>query len=228
MFLKDILFPKICVCCSYLGSYICFNCQKKLKYIEQEICFICKKPSPFGLIHFSCKKKYHPEGIMSIFYYNNVLKNIIKTVKYHLAIEVFKELFQVINSKKIEKISFFANFKNVVFQPIPLYQNREKQRGFNQAKILISFFYNFLPFSEIDCLIRKKETKPQAEIKSRRDRYLNVKNAFSVKPQVEIDENKVIILVDDVITTGMTVLEAVKTLKKAGFKKVFVLSLARA
>jgi len=228
MFLKDILFPKICIGCSYLGSYICTNCQRNLKYIEKDVCFICKKPSPFGLIHFSCKKRYYPEGIMSIFYYNNFLKKIIKSVKYQLANEVFDELFQVINPEKIGKISFFADFKHAVFQPVPLHQSKEKQRGFNQAKILVSFFQRFLTFPETNYLIRKKETKPQAEIKDKKKRYLNIKGAFSINPKLKIEKEKTLIVVDDVVTTGLTVFEAVKTLKEAGVEKVFVLTLAKA
>jgi ComF family protein len=228
MSLKDFFFPKVCLGCSYFGAYICPNCQKKLKYFETETCFFCKKPSPFNLTHFSCQKKYSPDGIMSIFYYNHLLKKIIKSVKYQFATEVLKELFQIINPKKIEKLYFFSDFKNAAFQPIPLHPNKEKQRGFNQAKILISFFQKFLPFVEVNYLVRKKETKPQAEIKDRKKRYLNIQGAFSINPKTKVDKKKTIIVVDDVVTTGLTALEAVKTLKKVGFEKVFVLTLAKA
>jgi ComF family protein len=228
MFLKDFFFPKTCIGCGYLGIYICPKCQKKLFYIEKETCFFCQKSSPFGLTHFSCQKKFYPDGIMAIFYYNHILKKIIKATKYHFATEVLKELFAIVDPKKIEKLSFFADFKNAVFQPIPLHLNKEKQRGFNQAKILISFFQKFLPFVEVNYLVRKKETKPQAEIKDRKKRYLNIRGAFLLNPKTKVDKEKTIIVVDDVLTTGLTALEAVKTLKKEGFKKVFVLALAKA
>jgi ComF family protein len=228
MSLKDFLFPKVCVGCSYLGAYICPKCQKKLVYVEKEGCFFCKKLSPFGLTHFSCQKKSYPDGIMAIFYYNHLLKKIIKATKYQFATEVLKELFQIVDPKKIEKLSFFADLKNAAFQAIPLHPNKERQRGFNQAKILISFFQKFLPFPEVDYLQRKKETKPQAEIKDRKKRYLNIQGAFAINPKAKIEKDKTIIVVDDVITTGLTALEAVKTLKKAGFEKVFVLALAKA
>jgi len=78
MSLKDFLFPKICVGCSYLGAYICPKCQKKLVYVEKEVCFFCKKASSFGLTHYFCQKKFSPQGIMTIFYYNDLLKKIIK------------------------------------------------------------------------------------------------------------------------------------------------------
>jgi len=226
MFLKDLLFPKICVDCFYLGAYLCPSCQKKIVYVEKEICFFCKKPSPFGLTHFSCQKKHSPDGVMAIFYYNQIFKKIIKAIKYKFATEVLKELFQIIDPKKIEKLSFFSDFKNAVFQPIPLHPKKERQRGFNQAKILVSFFQKFLPFPEVNYLIRKKDTKPQAEIKDRKKRYFNVKGAFGINPMAKIDKEKAVILVDDVLTTGFTALEAAKTLKNAGVGKVFVLALA--
>jgi len=228
MFLRDFLFPKICVGCSYLGSYICLKCQKKLAYVEKDLCFVCKKPSLFGLTHYSCQKKYYPDSVMSIFYYNNLIKKLIKAIKYQFATEVLKELFQIINPKKIEKLSFFTDLKNAVFQPIPLHLNKEKQRGFNQAKILVSFFQKFLTFPEVDYLLRIKETKPQAEIKEIKKRYLNIRGAFSINPKTKIKKDKTIIVVDDVITTGLTALEVVKVLKKEGVEKVFVLALAKA
>jgi ComF family protein len=228
MFLKDFFFPKTCIGCGYLGIYICPKCQKKLFYIEKETCFFCQKSSPFGLTHFSCQKKFYPDGIMAIFYYNHILKKIIKATKYHFATEVLKELFAIVAPKKIEKLSFFANLKNAVFQPIPLYPAKERKRGFNQAKLITSFFQKFLPFQEVNYLQRKKETKPQAEIKDRKKRYLNIRGAFLLNPKTKIEKDKTIIIVDDVVTTGLTALEAVKTLKKEGFKKVFVLALAKA
>jgi competence protein ComFC len=228
MSLKDFLFPKICVGCSYLGAYICPKCQKKLAYVEKEVCFFCKKPSPFGLTHYSCQKKLFPQGIMTIFYYNDLLKKIIKLTKYQLATEVLKELFAIVAPKKVEKLSFFANLKNAVFQPIPLYPAKERKRGFNQARLITSFFQKFLPFQAVDYLQRKKETKPQAEIKERKKRYLNIRGAFLLNPKTKVDKEKTIIVVDDVLTTGLTALEAVKTLKKEGFKEVFVLALAKA
>jgi len=165
---------------------------------------------------------------MTIFYYNDLLKKIIKLTKYQFATEVLKELFAIVEPKKIEKLSFFADFKNAVFQPIPLHPGKERQRGFNQAKLITSFFQKFLPFQEVNYLQRKKETKPQAEIKDRKKRYLNIRGAFLLNPKTKVDKEKTIIVVDDVLTTGLTALEAVKTLKKEGFEKVFVLALAKA
>jgi len=228
MFLKDLLFPKICLGCLWLGAYICPSCQKKLTYVEKESCFFCKKPSPFGLTHISCQKKYYPDGVMAIFYYNHLFKKIIKATKYQFATEVLKELSQIVNSQRIEKLSFLADLKNAVFQAIPLHPKKEKQRGFNQAKILISFFQKFLPFTEVDYLIRQKETRSQAEIKDTKKRYLNIKGAFSINPHGGFKKEKIVVLVDDVVTSGMTILEATKTLKKAGVNKVFVLALSKA
>jgi len=228
MSLKDFFFPKICVGCSYLGAYICPKCQEKIKYVEKEICFFCKKISPFGLTHFSCQKKFYPDGIMAIFYYHDLLKKIIKATKYQFATEVLKELFQIIDPKKVEKLSFFSDFKNVAFQPVPLHPHKERVRGFNQAKLITTFFQKLLPFPEVNYLQRNKETKSQAEIKDRKRRYLNIKGAFSINRKIKIEREKILIITDDVITTGLTALEAVKTLKKEGFEKVFVLALAKA
>jgi len=227
MFLKDLFFPKFCLGCLYLGSYICPNCQKKLLYVKKESCFYCQKPSPYGLTHFHCQKKDGIDGIMAVFYYNSLLRKIIKNTKYQRATKVLQELFQITSSNFIEKFLFFKDFKNIYLQPVPLHPKKERERGFNQADLIISFFKKILPFPTASFLLRKKETQPQAQIKNKKERYLNIKGAFAIKPGIKIKPETKIVLVDDVLTSGFTLIEAAKTLKKAGVKEVFALTLAK-
>ena len=96
MFLKDLLFPKFCLGCGFLGAYICTNCKKKLSYIKQDSCLYCGKPSLYGLTHPGCRREKGVDGFLSVFYYNNLLKSVIKSVKYRLATAVFEELCLVV------------------------------------------------------------------------------------------------------------------------------------
>ena len=227
MFLKDFLFPKFCLGCGFLGAYICLNCQKKLSYIKKNLCLYCGKASLYGLTHPGCKRDFGIDGFLSIFYYNNLLKKIIKSIKYRLAVEVWRELCLVIETDKLEKISLYKKniSKKFFLQPIPLYPGRLATRGFNQAKIISQFFNQFLQFPISEYPLRKKDTFSQAQLKTNKDRYKNVQGAFEISSQDISDKN--FILIDDVVTTGSTLKEAARTLKRSGAGRVFAITLAK-
>lgn len=75
-------------------------------------------------------------------------------------------------------------------------------------------------------LKRVKETKPQCWLK-REERMENVKDAFALKDRLRINDKLIVILVDDVLTTGNTVSEAVMILKKSGIKQVWGVAFAK-
>jgi ComF family protein len=112
--------------------------------------------------------------------------------------------------------------------PVPLHKIRQRQRGFNQSTVLAkSLSQHFQLPLLVKNLIRIRPTDSQAGLKGRKERQKNVKNAFRVVNPDSL-KDKHVILVDDVFTTGATVNECSKTLKKAGVKSVLVLTLSRA
>lgn len=227
MFLTDLLFPKFCLGCSYIGVYLCLSCQNKLKPIEQDVCLYCKKSSFFGLTHPSCQKKLNVDGLLTLYYYSPILKKIIKNIKYRLAVQVWQEFYRIIKPEVIEKLGLYKKLSSdFIIQPIPLTTNKYNERGFNQAKIISMFFQKFINYPIVDLLARKKETPPQAQLESLKKRYQNVRGVFQVIDKKYLN-NKRVILVDDVVTTGSTVKEAARVLKEAGAKKVYVLALAK-
>lgn len=111
--------------------------------------------------------------------------------------------------------------------PVPLHPRRKKERGFNQAEILaeeISLAKGIPLASQV--MVKEKENLPQAwlEGKARRE---NVKGVYKIKQEFPI-KGKVILLVDDVFTTGSTIEECSSLLKKAGAKEVRALTMAHA
>jgi ComF family protein len=114
-----------------------------------------------------------------------------------------------------------------VVAPVPLHRNRFRRRGFNQAYLLVRRWR--LPGETIvvrDLLLRTRATAPQTGL-DRRQRRINIKNAFSVnRPDQSV--GKRVLLVDDVLTTGATVNACAKALIRDGARRVDVLTLARA
>lgn len=110
--------------------------------------------------------------------------------------------------------------------PLPLHRQRERERGFNQSKILAQYLSRLArrPF-EARVLKRTRNTPSQTGL-SIRQRRLNVAGAFHVR-RPEVLWGKTCLVIDDVFTTGATLNEVAKTLKASGAGRVFVLTLAR-
>ncbi len=107
--------------------------------------------------------------------------------------------------------------------PVPLHSRRLRWRGFNQA-ILLARTFSDLPLG-LDTLVRRRPTLPQVKL-SPRERQTNVKGAFAVPDPAAI-QDKSVLLVDDVYTTGATVKECARALRRAGVARVEVLTVAR-
>lgn len=124
--------------------------------------------------------------------------------------------------------------------PVPLHKFRENWRGFNQATLLGREFSRRFGFKFSDKILERiRETKPQVELKGKKRRE-NIKRAFSLNEKihprgerslhpggVKLFKGKNFLLIDDVWTTGSTLRECGKVLKKAGAGKVWALTLAR-
>lgn len=111
--------------------------------------------------------------------------------------------------------------------PVPLHPKKEAQRGFNQARILTLELAKLKNVPVIDKrLVKVKNTLPQTSLEFM-DRLRNLKGAFKVIHADEI-KGKVLLIIDDVFTTGSTLLECSLALKKAGAQEIRALTLAQA
>jgi ComF family protein len=127
-------------------------------------------------------------------------------------------LTNLLHQKTIGEIDFVV--------PVPLHWKKKQERGFNQSELMAKKICNELsiPIS-INNLNRVKNTLSQTQL-SRTQRHKNVKDAFKVKNPGKFF-HKNVLLVDDVLTTGMTASECAKSLENAGANKVFLIALAR-
>lgn len=111
--------------------------------------------------------------------------------------------------------------------PVPLHPKRKRHRGFNQALVLTKILAREKNKTLIkNCLIKAENRLPQTVVEAQ-ERGKNIRGAFAVK-NAESIKDKVILLIDDVYTTGATVTECCETLLRAGAKEVRVITLAQA
>ena len=112
-------------------------------------------------------------------------------------------------------------WENSVLIPVPLDKTKLKQRGYNQSEELAKELSKVLKVPVVsNVLIKIKSTEPQMEL-SKQEREKNLENAFTIKNPAEVMRDKKVFLVDDVYTTGSTMAECAKTLKKSGDQNRF-------
>lgn len=225
MGISDLLFPEKCVNCGAFGSYLCEPCLKKSKQSLQ-YCPQCNKASVDGMTHASCLKSHSLNGAYSIWLYQGPIRQAILSFKYKFAKEIAKNLAGH-TALHLKKVSIFP--KDSLLIPIPLYWLRGNWRGFNQSEEIGRILARRMSWQfKSDLLIRKKSKRPQTELKGKQRRQ-NVRGVFSLNPNYksQMTNDKSFILFDDVWTTGATMKEAAKTLKRSGVKRAWGLTITR-
>ncbi len=220
--LLDLLLPKLCFGCQKPGSYLCPSCYKSIIFTTVPLCPICEKPSPFGYTHPGCLTPLSINGMFVLGDYSGTLRKMIHYLKYRNVFSLSETLVNLWLKKYPQELPKFD-----LLTPIPLHPKRLKDRGYNQAEILGKLFCQKrnLSFSN-QILFRHRQTPAQMTIKNLKERRKNIIGAFSYNEKVNIEE-KNIALVDDVATTGATIFEAAKVLKRNGAKTVWGIVLAR-
>jgi ComF family protein len=110
--------------------------------------------------------------------------------------------------------------------PVPVHQNRIKQRGYNQSQLIAEHLGKLLKVPvEMNCLVRTRNSLPQARSTSLEQRKKNVQGAFSCAAAGNSYKN--ILLIDDVCTSGATLEACATALKNSGFQSVWGLTVAR-
>lgn len=227
-FSLDILFPPICVNCKKPldknENSICKKCLSKIQLNNTLFCPVCRARLPENkkICHFDCHYLLGAAGN----YDDLILQNLIQAFKY----KSVKSLAPVLTDLMLQYISHLSlviSHLSFIVVPVPLYPRRERERGFNQAKLITKNLVEKLNLEFCDALVRLKNTKSQAQARDTEERAKNVKDCFKII-HPELVKEKNIILVDDVFTSGATINEAVKILKQNGAKKILALVIAKA
>ncbi|MBZ4647253.1 MAG: hypothetical protein PWR27_2089 [Petroclostridium sp.] len=230
-FILDLIFPPKCIFCNTILSpgvelEICMECYDKIPFIQGKVCNTCSQPidTPYGPEQcMDCRDAHHYfKQNISPCEYKGIIREAIVKFKFFGKKHYAKTLGQLM-LKKIKQMTNLPTFDIIIYTP--LHEKRLSERGFNQAKLLAEIISQ-----ELGCrlgeniLLKVKETLPQSKL-TRQQRQENIKNVFQISDKNIVQGMKVL-LVDDVYTTGMTVNECSKLLKKAGAKEIFVVTAA--
>lgn len=232
MTLLDLLFPKRCFSCHRLGSYLCSSCRKNIAVLDHLICPVCKKPTVDGITHPRCKTRYTPDGLVSFFRYKSPIREYIHAIKYRHLFHATDELVEMcctVPYMETLRTIIGKNKEHVVLIPIPLHKKRLMERGFNQSECIARCFSQRVQIPVIrDILMRTRYTSPQARIPHAIDRMKNMTDVFGIHESGKQPlAGTVVLLVDDVWTTGATMTAAARILKHNGAGKVFGVTIAQ-
>lgn len=186
----------------------CLKCGESIANTESQYCLRCKQEKPLFTRCFSPLQYKHPVTyLIREFKYNN--KQYLSETLGNFLVESY-----VVNNLNCDLVL-----------PVPLHEKRLKKRGYNQALLLANQLNEKLglPIRE-DALIKTKDTLTQTSL-NKDQRKENVLDAFFV-PNKSLIENKVVLVIDDVYTTGSTLNECALALFEGGAKKVYCLTLA--
>jgi competence protein ComFC len=231
--LLAVVYPQACNSCensveNLSDGIACQSCWEKTRIFSgaETLCHKCgaflqDKPADFQVFCHACDEHDYDSARAAGVYEHALSASIL-----YLKTEPFV-------AKHLQKL-FISAFENSTFQdanliiPVPLSKKRKLERGFNQAAVLAGILAKHTKIdTDEQSLVRTVHTPMHRAAMDKKAREMTVKNAFQVK-RPKLIEGENILLIDDVFTSGATVSNCAKALRKKGANKVYVLTVARA
>ena len=235
---KNLFFPIFCRECGFPlltqeNGYFCPECWNLPERIEPPFCTVCGRPQKasagFGPVkNFPCAecRSAKPQPYRRVYgavAYDGAIAEAIKLLKFHDRTAIAGLLADIM-VEFAEREMDCAQYDDLV--PVPLHRVRRRGRGFNQALLLAKRLLPAFPSARLnESLLRIRPTRTQSTIKDHKERRENVVGAFAVRRE-EHFESRTVLLIDDVVTSGGTVSECTRALKRAGAAHVDVFAVA--
>jgi len=203
---------------------ICIACWNAIVPITPPVCDACGDPLPsWRTISVACnrcprcrRRARHVARGRAIGAYDGALRAIVHALKYGGRRSVAKPLAALLAQHGAELLRDAS-----VVVPVPLHRSRRRARGFNQAAEIA----RHLPVPSAHMLRRVRATPSQTDLPAAQ-RHANVRDAFALRRGARVQDS-VVVLVDDVSTTGATLDACARVLRAAGAREVHALTLAR-
>jgi ComF family protein len=223
----NFLFPSSCVFCNDLSSRkldLCVACENDLPFLKN-YCICCAQPLPEEqTICGSClNNQLTFVRTFVLFHYQAPIDQLILGLKFSNRLINAKVLGDLLANYLDDQ--YRTRSKPEIIIPVPLHSARLRERGYNQALELARPIAKKLKISiDKSIVTRIKNTAAQALLPAK-ERKQNIKRAFSV---TKMKNYKHVAIIDDVITTGNTIIELSKTLHQAGIEKIDIWCCAKA
>ena len=222
---------------------VCETCLDAIRPIDGTLCDLCGERilSPYAIAQQSADNSYEqfcglcrrlePPFAKAAAYgsYQGGLRDLIHMLKYQQVRPAANVLGRML-AEAVTDLEPHWGPASVLVVPVPLFARKLRQRGFNQAELIARVALKGIASKDkyalsADVLERTRETQSQIGL-TRHQRRENLRGAFRVKDRAKISGREVL-LVDDVLTTGTTVSECARVLRRAGASRVWVATVAR-
>lgn len=228
----DLLYPRQCLMTGKpVGDgelrYLCEDAAAQITFIQEPYCHTCGAPF-YGVLvgPRSCPacRELDPafQSGRTIWLLRHAGRKLIHELKYHGATYLLDDLETLM--RRARWLPDFLNHTHIV--PVPLHTRKRRQRGFNQAELLAQRLARLNDTCTVAPILQRTEDTESQTRLDRSQRWRNVKNAFALTPEAEVEKNTRYLVVDDVFTTGATLNACCKTLAKNGATDLRVLTLA--
>lgn len=205
-------------------AYLCVGCGRKYKKSKVRFCYksVCICTECYGKFEpYSSDAYFEALGNVTFlkpaFRYSGVYRDIFLNYKFNAQI-AYGHILGMAIGEQIGKCKEICGYSYIV--PIPVSKKRFNERGYNQSLIPAEYISEALNIPILDVVVRTKHSVPQSTVDNS-IRSVNVRNAFETDFQFR-GEN--VIIFDDIYTTGSTVYECAKILKKAGAGSICAVS----
>lgn len=199
---------------------VCLFCLNNKEDLERFICPICGGNIESNHKETNINSIYLDNCYYSV-YYNRFIKNVLHNFKFNDKSYLYKPLGELL----IQTIKGYSMEDEIdLIYYIPMHRRKKAKRGYNQSELLASYVSEKLSLPISHNLKKIKSTKEQHRL-NKTQRQTNLKDSFKLKNGKEV-EDKTILLIDDLITTGATLDECAKVLKENNPKKIIGLCLA--
>src|SRR5438477_395894 len=228
----SLFYPATCVVCSANidgAEYLCADCRQRAPRIVPPFCAKCSEPFSGAITQvFSCAncehRALHFDCAVAAYRSRGLVRNVLHQFKYdkqrHLRYPVAQWLGESLQDARLRG----RRFDLIV--PVPLHPARERERGFNQAALIAQLLADSAAIPSRPVLERIRYTTTQTAY-DRAERMENLAGAFRLRKNRDVRGLRVL-LIDDVLTTGSTLSECARVLRRAGAVSVHGVTAARA
>jgi len=198
----DVLYPPVCLICDAYAEPLCGSCLDQIRPVPRG------EELPPGLA-----------DVLSVGYHEEALRTAVLKLKFQRDAAVAKPLGRLL-ADLIQP--YQADWRADGLVPVPIHWTRRWERGFNQSELLAYSAGGPLSIPVRPDLVRLRRTPPQLGLEASA-RHRNLRDAFVLRPQAMVEDRR-LILVDDVRTTGSTLSECAAVLLSAGAQAVYGLT----
>lgn len=206
----DLIYPRKCVFCGKVidKGNICKSCSMLLPYTKgdgasQKLPFIAQCLSPL--------------------YYDDIVRDAFLRYKFN-GVQSYAVCFGKIMAECVQN-NLDCSAVDVI-SCVPLSKKRQRRRGYNQSELLAKEISSTVGVAMTELLQKNVDNTAQSKTNSSKQRLTNVSGVYSMKNGADV-EGKTVLLVDDIVTTGATLSECARILRRAGAERVLAVTLAR-